>query len=854
MLEDSWQKAIAIGRRNKETIDLLKNHCSHVLVEKPVFGGQGMAEASTGLPIDMRTVRCQYAAHPAGAGMQLELIALEFWRANCRGCPHRQPVGLPNLTTKGEAMLEAERTAQEQAQRERASREADRQIRSARRAHEVAAEPASTRWMIKLLDGIDAEKPDVRARRLVDEAHAAPERCTPTAAKVLLETARIIPSDHLLEALGYLQRYGAVPAERLLEIALLGLAAGPSRVAAQLVVRLKAGLREGMLTDVIPSLIMLAGRSSDLIERTKPYVDGLLLAAEIALPALLEELSEGIGDGHNTWRRMRYAYAAAELMRARPEVAQLLAPALVHALTLPDSLDVHAGSPGLGLREALSAAFEAQPSEVETIYEKLGTSLSEEARRPVFMAYDKLFRGRLRAQSVPHAAAEIALDAVLRHISGDWGEEIKTLAVATLELISKYHPAVIVDRAEVVFGALLNEIAPPTTPAPDLLNPASPMQALEATSRDLSRRNRSSRLRSVVSNLAPLKPEETLAFIEAVLQGSGLPAGEAADTLRGHAVRLMGTIGQMSEYVGRVLPRLVAIALGSDVIMRTRAIQALGDLSDVPHRRLPGDVTQLLPIWLTDPYRGPHRAAVEAMSRGFPVEEGVLAEAVRALIALGEAYATKDDDFLDDVLDQLWTLATRLDPASAEAVRKFCLKKGQHLSHYDLERFLERRGARHLTPGLASVFADRLLEILSHEERLTDPNARDDNLMKLLRDLPAPVLRSRLKAIRAAAVETAPYAIWSALQYVEVLQRAFAWEEAVDLATALRDGVEDTIENREIRLLASIILAAARFELAVMRGESDVGDDALRSWDELTSLRHNIEHESRSTWQLRFEQ
>lgn len=851
MLDEEWQRAIEIGRRNEEIIDLIRKHCARAVVEKPAFGGRGMLEGSTGLPIDMRTVRCPFAAHPAGAGMQLELIAFEFWRANCRGCPHRQPVGVPNLTTVGEAMLDSERVAQEQAEQERVLREEERRKRSARREGEVAGEPVATRRMIGLLDGVDAEHPDIRGRQLVDEARAAPERCTPAAAKVLLETANTVPDDRLLEAVGHLQRAGRIPSERLLDTARLNLAGRPSRIAAELVVRLRAGLRHDMLASIIPNLVWLAGRSSDPIERGPSYVDGMLVAADANLPVVLDEIRHGIGDAENKWRRMRYAYASAELMKARPEVAELLAPALVDALALPDSLDIHSGAPGLGLRAALNSAFEAQPGQVGALYEKLGPTLSEEAREPVFHAYDSIFRRRLRDADVPQEGAHIAIDAILRHLSGDWGERVAIEAVDALELVSKYHPTVLASRIEAVFGALLDEIAGSEAgEASRLLRPPSPLDTIEAASRDFTRRSRISRLREVAGSLAPLRPEETLTFIDGVLEGSGLPAGEAADDLRGHAVRLLGSIGQMPEYAGRVLPQVVTFALGADVIMRTRTIEALGDISSVRHRRLPTDVAQLLPLWLMDPYRGPHRAAVDAMTRGFPVDEGVLGHVITALVGLARAYTTEDARFLDDVLDQLWALAGRLDPASAETVRAFCLETAQYLSRYDLERFLAWRGTRQITPALLGRFADRLLEVLSDEERITDPNAREDELIRLLRDLPPPVLGSRIDGIKAAALATAPYAAWPALHYVEILERALAWEEALDVAATVLDGIEDTTEHRGVRILASLVVAALRFELAVMRGEVESAESALREWEALCAEREKIERESRSAWQL----
>jgi hypothetical protein len=337
-----FDRMVAIGIRNQEMIELLRRHCGHAVIEKPVFGGRGLLEAQTGLPLDMRTVRCQYAAHHAGAGMQLEPIALAFWRNNCRGCPHRKIVDIPNLTTYGEKVLADDARAAERAGREREQRERERATRRADRARRVAGEPEATRRLIGLIDGIDSEDPDERRRVLVEEVRTAPERCTFEAGKILLETATLVDSDPLLAALDHLSREGRVPPEPLLAVALATLRGRPSPTAAGIVVRLRNGLGPGDLIGTYRSLVALAGRSSEPFEASSPYVDGIALAAEHDLPALLDEVVDGLRDADNAARRGHWGYASAELASLRPETATTLAEPLVAALGLPEALSSYA--------------------------------------------------------------------------------------------------------------------------------------------------------------------------------------------------------------------------------------------------------------------------------------------------------------------------------------------------------------------------------------------------------------------------------------------------------------------------------------------------------------------------------
>src|SRR5262249_53198450 len=77
-----------------------RRHCVHMEFPLSEFGGQGMAEAATGLPINMRRVHCSHGAPSHSAAADLDWITAEFYKTNCLGCPHRSSSGeVPNLAT-----------------------------------------------------------------------------------------------------------------------------------------------------------------------------------------------------------------------------------------------------------------------------------------------------------------------------------------------------------------------------------------------------------------------------------------------------------------------------------------------------------------------------------------------------------------------------------------------------------------------------------------------------------------------------------------------------------------------------------------------------------------------------------
>jgi hypothetical protein len=845
------QETVELGVRNQEIIELVRRHCSHAVVTKPSFGGSGLLEAHTGLPIDMRTVRCPHAAHPAPAGMQLEGIALTFWESNCRNCPHRDVRDIPNLATLGAERLAERERDHERDQRQRDTRDEQRAARAVARHARIAGESPATRVFVELLDGVDAEESDSRAGQLVDQARAAPELCSPLAGQILMDCSREVSDDRLLQALDYLERADRVPSEPLLASALLALARRPSRVAAQIVVRLQAGLTPGALRPTLRSLVWLAGKSSEPFEDGPRYYDGIALAARVELPSLLDELRAGIED-NGSHRRGRWAYAAAALMDQRPETASVLAQPLVLALGLPDSHSGFAGSPRFGIQAGLRAALEADPDNTSALYDRLARRVDQEQRGVLFHAFTDVLR-RWRGETEPPAElTRVALDGVFGRLGGDWGDDLVDHAIEALELVARRRSELLVDRVDAVFGALLAAVAGPQV-APtsaQILRPPPPLEALERSSQQFVRGNRIARLRKLVGLLAPLRPEETLDGVEAVLDRASLPDDDATQELRGQAVRLLGDLGKRPEMAPRVLPRLVGFALGPSVIERTRAIEALGEIGTVAHRRLPEDVLELVSVWLADSYMGPHQAAVRALNDGFPVGESSLIDVIGRLMILAKVYASEDAAFLNLVLERLWSLSRRLDPEFRTGVERVCLQRAEHLSATDIERFVRWRAVREGDTRNADLAADRLLQALSDPEYASDLNDDGDDAMRVLRDMPAEILRSRAAVIAEAARVHLPHDVHSALAYVEVLQYAGCWKEAEDLAEEVLQEVPDTVEDRGARAWVRSVAAAARLEHALAEDAANDVAEALHDWNAAVDDLESVRAERKSPWEM----
>lgn len=180
MIESSTE----LGRANQVVLELARRHCLNM--EFTEWGGRGLVEQMTGLPINARRVSCPYALG-RGSAMDLEWVATDFYNENCVGCEFRRPTGeVPNLASmleqKQAALEGASAEAQERLELERAKWAARDETR---RSLTSAADPAMSSALddIRLLDGepgrsIGEEDRDGAKRRLVALAERAPRTFT----------------------------------------------------------------------------------------------------------------------------------------------------------------------------------------------------------------------------------------------------------------------------------------------------------------------------------------------------------------------------------------------------------------------------------------------------------------------------------------------------------------------------------------------------------------------------------------------------------------------------------------------------------------------------------------------------
>ena len=425
---------MALGRATEEVIELTRRHCRHARIE-PVHGNS-WAGSMLGLPMGPVAVRCQHAPPPMTEGHQALELAIEFYQANCIGCPHRDPTGeLPSLSTVA-GQRAADEAARKAAAQQAADEKAQRHHRRRERRHQLlAGEGHVVRDLADALDRIDQAEPrtgppspeEARAgRQVLDAARGAPELFRPVLVDSLLELAADATDPTAFEALRILVRAGRCPPRRALEAARAVLRRYRSVDAGRLLAVLEPSLTPEDLPDLLDQLISLASGEDDPDLAPVPWrrpasPEGLIAASRIDLPAVTARVIEHLASDDESTREAGADAARVLLALDATRVIALGRP-LAASVRGPESGYAGYPHPTSAALRALAEAWRGEPALTRQIVEAEAAGASHEARGELSRVPWFLERFRQPWDATAAATAE-AVSFVVRRAGGDWGEE-----------------------------------------------------------------------------------------------------------------------------------------------------------------------------------------------------------------------------------------------------------------------------------------------------------------------------------------------------------------------------------------------------------------------------------------------
>jgi hypothetical protein len=836
--KQEWDEALGLGRATAEVIELARRHCRHARIE--AVHGNSWVGSMVGLPMGPVEVRCEYAPAPLAEGHQALELAIEFYRANCIGCPHRDPTGeLPSLAT-----VAGKRAAEEEARKAAARKAADERTqrhhqRRERRHQLLAGEGHVVRDLVEALDRIDRAEPrtgpptpdeERAARQVLDAARGAPELFRPVLVDGLLELAEDATDPTAFEALRVLVRSGHCPPRKAVETARSVLRRYRSVDAGRLLAVLESDLAPDDLPDVLDQLISLASGEDDPELAPAPWTlpsspEGLITASHVDLPAVTARVIEHLANDDESTREAGADAARVLLARDATQVVALGRPL---AASVRGQESGYAGYPhptSAALR-ALAEAWRGEPELTRRIVEAEAARASEEARGELARVpwFVQRFRDRWDA-SAP--ATSEAVSFVVRRSGGDWGEEAADHAAEHLTSLVGEIPEAVAAHVDGMLGAILAlcaldqdaQATAPETGAPAML------AALERESLRIRRAARQRRLAETVGRCASVSPAAVFGAVR------DLFSAETGDERHDWAVRV-GMLKVLEKAVSPgtlrdALPFTYSALLHARQSVRSAGIDLWAACAAVADS-LPAELAELSVPLLRDPYVIVHRKMLDRLPRlSLPTE---LASALLPIVfGWVTTYADKPEpDVLDLALWALRDLAEKLDDQpTVTAWFSIALAYTGKCRPHDRQRLLTawwpdelRTHPAWVTTALATAAAPELADYY---------NQRHEPLLQELMDRPGLLTGVPFSEIEPLSTVHGPAHTWRALEPVELLQAAGRWADAVTVARGVEGSQPPGEEGARGRRLSGMIACGAELAQALAEGPPTVGDLAALS-------------------------
>lgn len=824
---------IKAGERNRDTMVLVRNYCANARVEK--FGGTGLIEQATGLPIGHHSMRCDFAPEGGMSCWDLRDAVIDFYDRNCAGCQHRQPLRLPNLL---EIIAERDRVRAAREVRDASHARLAAEALEKRRAARAVLAPSLGAIARTLLDDIglfDADRSAENFERVTQSARLAPEHFTPELVQYVFGLARDQPC-FAEAALIILDAVGADDSD-ILTLATMMLRRGyPHRIAVEKLLPRIHMVSADVVSDIVGVAIDLAdpddreffyGDGGQRIPRDPAFLVALFRQFPGEVTAAIERmLRSGKRAVVECAGRGLHALRIADAKVATPILRTLVsiyvrAPSLVSDLKddddrLPD------------LANAVNDAFDASPQEVDRLLQLFNEGAPPSHRARVMMAYALAAHVGYNEPSVAtnsprHSLALTRLiwaptverdDKVLEEVTSAFRAGSKGL-----ELVVRAHLDAFIGALFLLDDRLAELEAEKGQPGEDFL------AAME-------RNTRRSVMRGLMeefvewASVAAAGDDASVAKIVGMFDA--IPDGR--DNLRG---ALLGATKELSgDLAGLklVLPHLYAALVGSSVLGRSYAATAIGELPYRSRANIPDLLFEAFGALLWDQYVAVHKAAVNALHRSI-VPEQFRPNAARAILNLIHYYRVQsnEDQFLAKCVRILAGMADLFGEASG-AVRRYLIEVAMGIDPLDL-----RSDIQSLSYSLGSEpeFANLAVRMIPH---LADRRNQSDKAMNLLGRVTPDGLRANAQAFHEAAIAVLDRELMTALGIVEAFLRADMPDEADALVTALLAINGDTVRMRRRGTLLRWPQLALRFERAVSARDADAISEASRAWSEAAAV------------------
>jgi HEAT repeat protein len=822
-MDDGIQKAIKMGEANKHVIQLAQNWCGHIGVK--IFGGIGLVEIQTGLPIGHRSFKCPHAAAQGFAGADLRSVALDFYDRNCVGCKQRLPVRFPNLSQLVGERDTAQQRAKEAADREKARQLAKFEARAARReqlSHNCAPAQAG---LFDLINRLDREPSEETKRILLETATSVPEKFNSAVQETLFE---LLSSGQYLQAGAAIETLLKIKADpaRLCEAGLRLFASGHhSDFAGEAVQKGLNADHEPLIPEALAGIIHLAMSFHGFLGGGHRVGNPLpLLKVYELFPS---KILAGVRDqlrGPEKEQRIEACNAVLSILQVDPDFGARIAGELIRSISLPDDGYGETGSAAHWAARSLAQGMLYRPDAIDTIVqEQLPFADEEKAEALLDVYHQALRRDDLEeGEDHGHAARALAYSRLVQSLTRRAESHALSKVVSFLQYDAKDFPDLLEQHAETLLGAaalIAEELDTPDAAGSSLSLKPDMLKALETGSRRMTLNSALNALADLMGLAASQAPKE---FGASIIKMFG-ELGEQHGRLKSILVKCFGRMAANSTTLSLAIPSLYRAMTDQSSLVRSAAAGACGALARYEPEDLPELLHDTFLLLLSDPFVIVHQSAVEALEQ-FPVPQARVPHVIQLLMSWVITYRNSRSNarFLAACINQLLSF-------SAEQSLPLNLRDAivRIIAEMDTDAALKvvRRQGRMLR-GSAGYTA--LLVRLLAEAELSEYDVSD--LVEELYTSDPAEIRSDAKNIVTAAKNCSALEHDITNELLEILTSTGAWKAAAEIARNATARFTDSVWDRPMRLRSLARQLSAEIEAASADGDLDVIAKLTARW------------------------
>ncbi len=831
------QEALEIGKRNQEIIGLAQNFCKNLQVEKPRWSGTGIPEQLTGLPIGARACRCAHARARGLSGMDFKTVAIDFYERNCSDCDKREPVTLPNLS-----ILVEEKNKRQQENKKRVkeiqSLKEDQLKKRKEGRLKLRTKDGPRNAILDLIEEVDLGS-EKSYEKLVETAKIAYDKFDKHIQEALfelVETNNFLKTECAIEALTIVANRGQsmktngrivmlkdrkdapIDIDKLVTSSLKALSYGAGHNDAATVVEfwLNEDYKESIDDRVIERLIDLAFPASPPISfHTTVYRPGPLLKVYSIIPGQVLTVVENMLRDNDKWTRIAAAGVARYIIENDSDFGIKIANTLLQSLNLPDDI-YDGGSAQTASAYTLGFAMIYKLSEMDKIIQEAITNADAELKGIILSSYEVVFDDRRRhnKKEVSDEVKKIATKRILETLLAKPNDERLERAARILKGFKYGHIKHLSGYEDLLIGAaaaISEELNSPYSPIID--TDPNPIKVIESSTRNIHLRGV---LNTIKQNIGYLSRLEPTCAGQKVIECIG-NLSNANDILKSTLIASLGYAGSNPQALSLILPTIAGAFVDKSSLVRASAVEAYGELIESNRENLPTPIHELFCASLSDPYVIVHKQAVQVLWGHRRVREEDIPIIRNRLMLLILTYQQEksDVDFLARCVDELLNLYDRFSLAD-KPLSQFILTVLPLLHPYERVNIFkfhkhQLKEADSYPEAVASLLMERDIYSLNLNE-----------VIEIVKELQIKDMVKISNTLEKGVKQLIAYKRYgTSLEIIELLSRVGCWDRVISLVNAMVDSIEDTVENKPLRLQIIGYSIAANLELAILNGNKD---------------------------------